>query len=276
MMNTTMISTTNLSLSYIMLIAFGAGVLGTGIGGAIGLPFRKSGSKAISSVLNFASGVMIAVVCFDLIPEAEALTGNKIYITAIALMLSAAAISILSLIVQKIKKSVFGASSVGSENKAPIEARQAKLARAGLVMALAISLHNFPEGMAIGGTGALPDSFSKAILIASLLALHNIPEGMAITVPMVTGGTSRAKALMWAVAAGGVTVIGAAAGYALGTISPLITAICLASAAGAMLYVTFAEIIPEAASLYGGKTPAIFLLCGILVGMGAIFIAGAY
>lgn len=267
------ISSTRVSLSYILLIAFGAGVLGTGIGGAIGLPFRKSGKKAISSVLNFASGVMIAVVCFDLIPQAEILTDNKIYITAITLIISAAAISVLSFAVQKINKKLF-ANSGKKDGAAAVN--ENRLARAGLVMALAIALHNFPEGMAIGGTGALPDSLSKSILIASLLALHNIPEGMAITVPMVTGGTSRIAALLWAVGAGGVTIIGAAAGYLLGTVSPMVTAICLASAGGAMLYITFAEIIPEASSLYSGKTPVIFLLVGILVGMGAIFIADAY
>ncbi len=269
----TLIASTNLSLSYTLLIASSAGVLGTGIGGAIGLPFRKSGKRAISAILNFASGVMIAVVCFDLIPQAEALTGNKIYITAITLIISAAAISVLSLVVQKINKKLF---INAGKNGCSTKTKESRLARAGLVMALAIALHNFPEGMAIGGTGALPDNLSRSLLIASLLALHNIPEGMAITVPMVTGGTSRIAALLWAVGAGGVTVIGAATGYLLGTVSPLFTAICLASAGGAMLYITFAEIIPEASSLYRGKTPAIFLLLGILVGMGAIFIADAY
>lgn len=264
------ILSTDFLITYILLISLGAGVLGTGVGGALGLLFKKSGNKAISSVLNFASGVMLAVVCFDLIPEAEALTGNKIYITAITIALSAAVIFGLSMLVKRIKKRV-------ENNSADIaEARKTNLARAGLVMALALSLHNFPEGMAIGGTGALPDNFSKALLIAALLALHNIPEGMAITVPMVTGGISRPKAFFWSVLAGGITVIGAAAGYVLGSISTFVTALCLASAAGAMLYVTFAEIIPESMALHGGKSSSIFLLVGIIVGMGAIFLAGTY
>jgi fructose-specific component phosphotransferase system IIB-like protein len=97
------ILSTDFLITYILLISLGAGVLGTGVGGALGLLFKKSGNKAISSVLNFASGVMLAVVCFDLIPEAEALTGNKIYITAITIALSAAAIFGLSMLVKRIK-----------------------------------------------------------------------------------------------------------------------------------------------------------------------------
>ncbi|NCA66966.1 MAG: ZIP family metal transporter [Clostridia bacterium] len=274
-------SSIEFSALWLILIAGGAGIFGTGIGGLIGLLFKCSSNRIISCVLNFAAGVMIAVVCFDLIPEAEALTGNSLYITIISVILSAVLTFGLSVLLDKYNKKIdttIHCENIGKESTGNKEQRltsvRVKLARAGLIMLLAISLHNFPEGMAIGSIGAVPERYSNAILIAILLALHNIPEGMAITVPLVTGGMKRKKALFLTVSAGAVTILGAIFGYVLGGITPIITAICLASAGGAMLYVTFAEIIPEAMMIYSGKTTALFLLVGVITGMGAIYIGG--
>ncbi len=268
---------------WLILVAVGAGVVGTGLGGLIGLLFKSSSNKIISCVLNFAAGVMIAVVFFELIPEAEEMTGNKMYITILCVALSAAVTFALSVMLDKFNKRIdanIHCKNIGKEvqlgeERKTISAR-VKLARAGIIMVFAIALHNFPEGMAIGSTGAVPENFSKAILIAVLLALHNIPEGMAITVPLVTGGMRRGKALFLTVTAGAVTLLGTIFGYALGGISPTITAICLATAGGAMLYVTFAEIIPEAMIIHGGKSTALTLLLGVITGMAAIYVGGLF
>lgn len=258
---------------WLMLIAGGAGVLGTGIGGLVGLFFKTSSNKVISCVLNFAAGVMIAVVCFDLIPEAEELTGGKIYISIISLIIGAGVTFLLSILLDRYNKKKGIDTTIHCESATDKSAvNKQRLARAGLIMVLAISLHNFPEGMAIGSTGALENNFSKAVLLAALLALHNIPEGMAISVPLVTGGMQRKKAIFLTVSAGAVTILGTVIGYALGGINPIVTAICLAAAGGAMLYVTFAEIIPEAMVIYSGKTTALFLLGGLVVGIGAIYL----
>ena len=106
-----------------------------------------------------------------------------------------------------------------------------------------------------------------ATVLAAVIGLHNIPEGMAISAPMVAGGERRWRAAGLAALSGAPTVLGAALGYCLGTLGPTALTLTLSFAAGAMLYVVFGELLPEAASLWKSKLPALAAVLGILVGM---------
>jgi len=144
---------------------------------------------------------------------------------------------------------------------------------AGLVMASAIALHNVPEGMTIGASyasnsGAMGRS---ALVLAILIGLHNIPEGMAVSVPLISGGMNKARAVMVTALSGVPTILGALLGYAIGEIGAIGLALSLGFASGAMLYVVFGEILPQAILMYHSKLPAFSTIFGMLLGLLIIF-----
>ncbi|MED9828481.1 MAG: ZIP family metal transporter, partial [Adlercreutzia sp.] len=144
---------------------------------------------------------------------------------------------------------------------------------AGVVMACAIALHNIPEGMTIGASFAVSDNlmWGTGMIMAVLIGLHNIPEGMAVAVPLISGGTGRARATLITAACGLPTLLGAWLGFWLGDIGPLGLTLSLGFASGAMLYVVFGEILPEAYLIYRSKLPAFAVMVGLALGMFMIF-----
>ena len=140
-------------------------------------------------------------------------------------------------------------------------------------MASAIALHNVPEGMTIGASYASDDGVmgGAALILAVLIGLHNIPEGMAVSVPLISGGMAKWKAVLITACSGIPTILGALLGYLLGEIGPLGLTLSLGFASGAMLYVVFGEILPQSILMYYSKLPAFSTIVGILVGMLIIF-----
>ena len=110
------------------------------------------------------------------------------------------------------------------------------------------------------------------VVIACAIALHNIPEGMAVSVPLVAGGMKRIKAALLTAASGAPVVLGAWLGYWIGDIGAIGLAASLGFASGAMLYVVFGEIIPQAVLMYRSKVPAFFVIIGMLIGMIIIYV----
>ena len=116
--------------------------------------------------------------------------------------------------------------------------RNYELFIAGLVMACAIALHNMPEGMVIGASFAGDAgnlTGGAGLIIAVVIGLHNIPEGMAVSVPLISGGTSKWAAVGITALSGAPTILGAVIGYSLGLLSPLWLSLSLSFAGGAML-----------------------------------------
>ena len=144
---------------------------------------------------------------------------------------------------------------------------------AGVVMACAIALHNVPEGMTIGASYASNDGVmgSAALVLAVLIGLHNIPEGMAVSVPLISGGMPKWKAVLITACTGIPTILGALLGYLLGEIGPMGLTVSLGFASGAMLYVVFGEILPQSILMYHSKLPAFSAIVGILAGLLIIF-----
>ncbi len=265
-----------------------AGVGGTGLGGLIGALLQKDSNKTVSLLLSFAGGVMLSVVCFDLVTEAiETDVGVMIVIAAIAI--GVAVIYLLNHLIDK-----------NTNPEVPhIDASHPKTADdldelihsdhlnihyskkdnkfslfvAGVVMASAIALHNVPEGMTIGASYASNDAImgASALVLAILIGLHNIPEGMAVSVPLISGGMGRVKAVLVTALSGVPTIIGALLGYLLGDIGAMGLALSLGFASGAMLYVVFGEILPQAILMYHSKLPAFAAIFGMLVGVFIIF-----
>lgn len=276
----------------IVLITFGAGVIGTGIGGLIGSLFKRDSSKVVSLLLSFAGGVMLAVVCFDLLQEAlHPVEGEKdipFYLVVIFTLVGYAIVYLLNRIVdKKLGKEVPHTSKdhpdvhddlgeiIHADHLHYHKQSGNSLFIAGLVMALVIALHNLPEGMVIGASFAKDETLvlsGAGFLTAVVIGLHNIPEGMAVSVPLIAGGTKRWKAVLYTALSGLPTVIGAVAGYFLGTINAVWLSICLSLASGAMLYVVFGELLPESILMWKSKLPAFLLIIGLLLGFVLVLI----
>ena len=265
-----------------------AGVGGTGLGGLIGAMLQKDSKRTVSLLLSFAGGVMLSVVCFDLVTEAIE-TNVGIWVVVGAIAFGVAATYFLNyLIDRKTNPEVPHIDEnhpktaddldelIHSDHFREHRARQdSKLGLfvAGVVMACAIALHNVPEGMTIGASYASNNGAmgGAALVLAVLIGLHNIPEGMAVSVPLISGGMTKWKAVLITASSGIPTILGALLGYMLGEIGPMGLTLSLGFASGAMLYVVFGEILPQSILRYHSKLPALSTIAGILVGLLIIF-----
>ena len=265
-----------------------AGVCGTGLGGLIGAMLQKDSKRTVSLLLSFAGGVMLSVVCFDLVTEAiETQVGIWIVVGAIGFGV-AVTYFLNYLIDRKTNPEVPHIDEnhpktaddldelIHSDHFREHYARQdSKLGLfvAGIVMASAIALHNVPEGMTIGASYASNNGAmgGAALVLAILIGLHNIPEGMAVSVPLISGGMVKWKAVLITAASGIPTILGALLGYLLGEIGPMGLTLSLGFASGAMLYVVFGEILPQSILMYHSKLPAFSAIAGILAGLLIIF-----
>ena len=265
-----------------------AGVVGTGLGGLIGAMLQKDSNRTVSLLLSFAGGVMVSVVCFDLVTEAIE-TNVGVWTVVAAIAIGVAVIYFLNYLIDKKtnpevphidenhpKTADDLDELIHSDHLNQHYARKdSKLGLfvAGVVMASAIALHNVPEGMTIGASYASNDGVmgSAALILAVLIGLHNIPEGMAVSVPLISGGMPKWKAVLITASTGIPTILGALLGYLLGEIGPMGLTMSLGFASGAMLYVVFGEILPQSILMYHSKLPAFSTIVGILAGMLIIF-----
>lgn len=281
---------------YIVLVALISGVGGTGIGGVLGSLFHTSSDRAISLLLSATSGVMIAIVLLELIPEsveagAEVFEGGGVFVAGIALVVGVVVVMVLNRVIdtstrRQVKHTAEEDHPDTHDNidelmhvdhyneHARQKSNKQDLWSAGVVIACAIALHNIPEGMSVGASFAIDsaDSVFMGLMLAVLIGLHNIPEGMAVAVPLIAGGMGRLKAILLTAASGAPMAIGAVLGLLIGDIGPLGLSCSLGFASGAMLYVVFAEIVPQSILMYRSKVPAFFMIAGILLGMCLIYL----
>ncbi|MDK2903535.1 MAG: zinc transporter, family [Clostridiales bacterium] len=231
-------------------IGFATGIIGTGLGGVITLLFRHPSPRFLSTVMNFSSGLMIAVVTFDLLPEAFGIGGLGRGLAG--LLLGVGLIVMLDGFMPKALRMDIS------------DVRSGYL-KAGVLLGIGIAVHNLPEGIAIGSGFTVYERYGLAL--SMIIVLHDIPEGIAMATPMMMGGISRNRVLAGTVLAGIPTGIGAIVGYYLGELSPTFIAVCLGFAGGAMLYITCSELLPESSKLYRGRIPSMGTIAGIILGI---------
>lgn len=235
------------------------GTFGTTLGGIIGITFKNPSNKFLSFILSLASGLMTAIVSFDLIPEALKIA--PILNVIIGIILGIVCMIICNIIVDKKFKT-------DKEFMSNAKNSRKGLLRTGIITSIGLAIHNFPEGLAIGsGFGA---SLSLGYSLAIAICIHDIPEGISMAVPMKNGGMNTGKVLFYVVLSGVTTGIGAFIGKIIGGISKNIIAICLSFAAGAMLYIVSGELIPESNKLSDSKMPTIGAIIGFILGLIAV------
>ena len=272
------------------IITFISGVIGTGLGGVLGAVLKRDSNKIVSLLLSFAAGIMLAVVCFDLMSEAIEMV-NNITTTKLAPLIVAAAVIVGYVIVHLLnflldKKTNHEAEHIDknhpsraddlnehihSNHYATHKNSKSNLFIAGLIMMSAIAIHNLPEGMVIGVSYASEDAVktlfsSSGFILAIVIGLHNVPAGMAISVPLISGGMSKSKAVLLTALSGLPTVFGALIGYALGGFNDIMLVLSLGFASGAMLYVVFGELLPKSIMMWRSKLQAFAIFVGMMVG----------
>ena len=228
------------------------GTFGTTLGGIIGVIIKKNSNKFLSFILAFASGLMMSIICFDLIPEALGISG--IINVIIGIIIGIIVMIFCDIIVQK----------KFNTNKR-FEKNENTLLKTGIIVSIGLAIHNFPEGLAIGS--GFEASMKLGLSLALAICLHDIPEGISMAVPMKNGGMKISKVIFYVVLSGITTGIGAFFGAIVGSISQEVISICLSFAAGAMLYIVSGELIPESNQLYHGKMTAVGNMIGFIIGI---------
>ncbi|HHU12815.1 MAG TPA: zinc transporter ZupT [Clostridiaceae bacterium] len=258
-----------------LLIAFGmttfAG-LSTGIGSAIGLFAKRTNTKFLSVSLGFSAGVMVYVsmveIFFKAQTELQEVLGPKP--GAIATVLAFFAGMILIAVIDWLIPKEQNPHEIQSKTVESAEAEnKRRLKRTGVFTALAIALHNFPEGLATF-VAALKDP-TMALPIVVAIAIHNIPEGIAVSVPIYYATGSKKKAFLYSLASGLAEPVGALVGYLilLPFMNQAVFGVLFAAVAGIMVFISFDELLP-AAREYGEHHLSIY---GMVAGMAVMAIS---
>ena len=222
-------------------------LLGTVLGSAFVFFMRDEMSVRLQkSLLGFASGVMVAASVWSLlIPSIEMGIGSgkwSVFPAAIGFLLGIGFLLLIDEMTPHLH--------IGTDKPEGMRSHLSKTA----MLALAVTIHNLPEGMAVGvvfagaENGASHISLASAVAVSLGIAIQNIPEGAIISMPMRAAGNSRWRSFLLGSLSGAVEPIGAIAVLLLASLLMPVLPYMLAFAAGAMLYVVVEELIPEASS----------------------------
>lgn len=245
--------------------------LSTGIGSAIAFFAKTTNTKFLSVSLGFSAGVMIFVSLVEIFQKART-DLTSVYGDSVGYWITLAAFFGGILFIAIIDKLVPSYENPHELKKIEDVSKQSfdkkKLMRMGLFSALAIGIHNFPEGLATF-TAAIHDP-AYGIAIAVAIAIHNIPEGIAVSVPVYYATGDKKQAFRLSFLSGVSEPVGAIVGYLvlMPFMSPAVFGVLFASVAGIMVFVSLDELLP-AAREYGQPHLAIYGLVGGMAVMAA-------
>jgi len=250
------------------LLTFLAGA-STVIGGFLTFFVKKESFKVLSLGMSFSAGVMIYVSFMEMLPastEALARQMSERSAGGLTALLFFAGLAVCALIDRFFPEHISGQDI---EDCTTPECREQKRAhnmrRIGFFTVVALTVHNFPEGLSVFVAGA--DSLSLGLAIAVAIALHNIPEGIAVALPIYSATGSRSKAILWSFVSGMAEPLGAVVGffalkyilpdYALGGL--------LALTAGIMVFLSIDELLPASKEYEDAHESIIGVVCGMLL-----------
>ena len=241
--------------------------LATGIGGALSLLTKKTNTKFLSAALGFSAGVMLYVSFVEIFPKAqEALRAELGVVKGSWATVGAFFLGILLIaLIDNLVPSAENPHEIHTveEMDGKSESHKTNLMRMGLFTALAVGIHNFPEGLATF-IAALSNP-QLGISIAAAIAIHNIPEGIAVAVPVFYATGSRRKAFKLSFLSGLAEPIGALVGYLLlfRFFNDITSGIVFDAVDGIMVYICLDELLPSARE-YGEPHLSIY---GLVAGM---------
>lgn len=239
--------------------------LSTGVGSVISLLAKKTNTKFLCASLGFSAGVMIYVSFMEMLPQAAVELNeafgekNGTLYLILALFGGMGLITLIDFLIPETVNphEVHGVEEM--KNRAPLK-------RTGMLVALSIAIHNFPEGIATF-TSALV-GLDVAIPITVAIAIHNIPEGIAVAVPIYHATGNRKKAFWYSFASGLAEPFGALIAYLflMPFWSPVINGIVLAAVSGIMIFISLDELLPSAEK-YGEHHISIAGVVGGMIAM---------
>lgn len=249
--------------------------LATGIGSILAFFTKKTNTGFLSVALGFSAGVMLYVSFIEIFVKAKVELQSELgevagtWVTVAAFFGGILLIGIIDRLVpseenphevRKIEDIEDIEKQLEEETE---EQSNKKLLRMGVFTALAIGIHNFPEGLATF-TAALTDP-NLGFAIAVAIAIHNIPEGIAVAVPIYYATESRGKAFTLSFLSGLAEPVGALIGYLLlmPFLTPTVFGIIFAAVAGIMVFISLDELLPTAQE-YGEHHLSIY---GLVLGM---------
>ena len=243
--------------------------LSTGIGSCIALLARRTNRKFLSISLGFSAGVMVYVSMVEILSSAQSTLAGAAgeraggWLTAAGFFGGILLIALIDRLVPS-EENPHEVRRVERENTPP-----AKLMRMGALTAMAIALHNFPEGLATF-VSALQEP-GVAIPLVAAIAIHNIPEGIAVSVPIYQATGSRLKAFRYSFLSGLAEPAGALIGWLIlmPVMNDVVFGLIFASVAGIMVFISFDELLP-AAREYGEHHLSIY---GLIAGMAVMAVS---
>ncbi len=254
-------------------MTFAAG-LSTGLGSAIAFFARRTNLRLLSVATGFSAGVMLWVSFVEILPKAqralESARGARegAWLAAGAFFLGTFLILAIDRLVPGDEnphevRTALELASLGDAMALPAAAR---LRRTGTALAVAIAVHNFPEGLATFISALEDPAVGAAIAVA--VALHNIPEGVSVAVPIFYATGRRRAAFGWSFASGLAEPLGAVAGYLVlrPFLTPTVMGVLFGAVAGIMVYISLDELLPTSRAFGQGHDS----LYGLLLGMGAM------
>ncbi len=249
---------------YGLLFSLVAG-MATGVGSIIALVTRSTNRKFISFALGLSAGVMLYVSFVEMFADScdglVEMFGDKAGTTWGVVALFGGLL--LAMVIDRLVPEVENPHELHSVEELNDKNNHHRLQRMGVVTALAIAVHNFPEGIATFMSGY--ESIQTGLAVALAVAIHNIPEGVAVSVPIFAATGSRRKAFWYSFASGLAEPVGALVGFAvlMPLMSPLTMNIVMAAVAGIMVYISLDELLP-AAREYGENHIEMY---GMIAGM---------
>ena len=255
---------------YPLLLTLVAG-LATGIGSAIAFLARRTNKRLLSFSLGLSGGVMIYVSFVELFQQSQltlAAEWGQRPGTAMTVACFFAGILLIG-IIDRLVPSVENPHEAHRVEEMAEQPRNPKLMRMGLMTALAIAIHNFPEGIATFTTAV--DDTTLGVAIAVAIAIHNIPEGIAVSVPVYYATGDRAKAFRLSLLSGVAEPVGALLAWLvlMPFMSPTLMGCILAGVAGIMVFISIDELLP-AAREYGEAHISIY---GVVTGMAVMAVS---
>ncbi|MFJ5770651.1 zinc transporter ZupT [Psychrobacillus sp. NPDC093180] len=252
---------------FALLLTLFAG-LATGIGSLLSLLTKRTNTKFLSMALGFSAGVMIYVSLVEIFVKAkdsltaELGTTNGYWMTIFGFFAGMIFIAIVDRLLPKIGNP-HEVKSVEDMDNGPTNAEYTKLMKMGVFTALAIGIHNFPEGIATFASALQDPNLGIAIAIA--VAIHNIPEGIAVAVPIYYATGNRKKAFKLSFLSGLAEPVGAFVAYLvlMPFLNGVVFGVVFAAVAGIMVFISLDELLP-AAKKYDETHSSIY---GVVAGM---------
>ncbi len=257
----------------------------TAAGASLVFFFKKINKNVLDAMLGFAAGVMVAASFWSLLLPAEEMCASLGFPASAVLLcgfLSGGAFLFLGDILlcraakrakKREERTHLYPFSVRSNHFVRFNSRYARRANRAAMLVFSVTLHNIPEGLCIGvafaslASGEQGAAFASACMLALGIGLQNFPEGAAVSVPLRREGASRKCAFFWGQISGAVEPLAGVLGALLVSYVRALLPFSLSFAAGAMIYVVVAELLPESGTAENKNVAALFTLVGFAVMM---------